>query len=385
MCMKVEMIVPSISAVAGGPSYSVPGLCRGLCACGIDATLHCLAPLPEAEYTFKAVSYQWRRLPHLSLGRSPDMYNALIAVARHADILHNNSLWMLPNVYAAWATMRAKRYRRDGLPKLVNAPRGTLAEWSLAKSRWRKKFFGLLWQDDALRHTDMWHATCVKEYDEIRHLGYRQPVAIVPIGIDIPKIGKIKNSGRRTVGFFGRIHKVKGVDRLLSAWADIATTHPDWELAIAGADCGAKEELVRMIKGRRIPRVRFVGALYGQDKFEFLASLELYVLPSYTENFAVTVAEALVCKTPCIASTGSPWKGLVDNGAGWWVANDVETLARTLNAACRMSKADLSAMGEKGYEWMSRDFAWQSIGDKMKEAYSWLLGKGVKPEFVIED
>ena len=61
-----------------------------------------------------------------------------------------------------------------------------MAEWALSLGKLRKRLFGILLQDRVCRLVDMWHATSVKEYEEIRGRGYKQPVAIVPIGMDLP-------------------------------------------------------------------------------------------------------------------------------------------------------------------------------------------------------
>jgi glycosyltransferase involved in cell wall biosynthesis len=242
---------------------------------------------------------------------------------------------------------------------------------------------GWLYQNHALASTDMFHATSVKEYEEIRAQGYEQPVAIVPIGMDIPIVEprKARNGeeGRRVV-FFGRLHKVKGVDRLVRAWEQVA--RDGWELVIAGPDCGMLEALKGIVAERKLQRVSFVGEINGHAKYEFLAGGDIYVLPSDTETFGITVAEALASETPVIASQGTPWEGLEREKCGRWVPIGVETLAEALKEMMAMSDAERAAMGARGREWIRRDFAWEGIGAKMKAAYEWLLGKGDRPEWV---
>jgi glycosyltransferase involved in cell wall biosynthesis len=310
------------------------------------------------------------------------MLQGLRKVCANADIIHNNSLWMFPNVYPGWAVRGTKC-------KLVTAPRGALAEWSLNRSYWKKKIFGLLFQNAVLRQTDMFHATSEKEYLEIRAQGYRQPVAIVPIGMDLPdveprKARKARNGEDvRRVVFFGRLHKVKGVDRLLLAWEQAA--REGWELVIAGPDCGMLEELKSIVAERKLPRVSFVGEINGHAKYEFLADADIYVLPSDTENFGITVAESLASGTPVIASQGTPWEGLEREKCGHWVPIGVEPLAAALKEMMALSDAERVAMGARGREWIRRDFAWEGIGAKMKAAYEWLLGQGDKPDCVVLD
>ncbi len=382
--MNVQQVVPGFSDEAAGPSYSVSGLCRGLAANGVDVTLHALTVPDGVAFPFKVFGYPRSSLPCYRLGHSPKMLRGLRKVCADADIIHNNSLWMFPNVYPAWAVRGTKC-------KLVTAPRGTLAKWSLKRSYWTKKIFGWLFQNAGLRRTDMFHATSEKEYVEIRAQGYRQPVAIVPIGMDLPKLETFnaeKQRGgeaerTRKVVFFGRLHKVKGVDRLVRAWGEVA--QEGWELVIAGPDCGMLKELKGIVAERNLPRVLFVGEINGHAKYEFLADADIYVLPSDTENFGITVAEALASGTPVIASQGTPWGGLEREKCGRWVPIGVEPLAAALKEMMAMDDAERAAMGERGREWIRRDFAWEGIGAKMKAAYEWLLGQGPKPDCVRED
>lgn len=378
--LKVIQVVPSIGEESSGPSYSVPALCKGLQDARCDVSLYFTGTLPERKFLCPVTAYPVSRFPHPRFGRSPKMLSALSVAAKTADIIHNNSFWMFPNVYP----FRAIKKSGNSSCKLVNAPRGTLAKWSLKHHWFQKKLFGSFGgQYAAMSATDMWHATCEKEYEEIRGLGYKQPVAIVPIGIDLPEIEThVKEDAGRTrkVVFFGRLHKVKGVDRLVCAWEQVV--REGWELVIAGPDCGMLETLKGIVAERKLPRVSFVGEINGPAKYEFLAGGDIYVLPSDTENFGVTVAEALASGTPVIASQGTPWQGLERERCGRWVPIGVEPLTAALKELMVMSDEERTAMGTRGREWMARDFSWKGIGAKMKAAYEWLLGQGDRPEWV---
>ena len=380
--MKVLQVVPSIAGECAGPSYSVPGLARGLAENTIDVELHFLDEVPNhlSDAPYKVFSYN--RHDTLNLGWSPEMLRSLKISCESADIIHNNSLWMMPNVYSEWARKRTRCMS-------VVAPRGALAAWSLKKGWFKKKVFGWILQNAVLRNADMFHATSEKEYEEIRALGYKQPVAVVPIGMDIPNkeasVYKINPTRTRRIVFFGRIHKVKAIDNLVRAWGKLYPFLPQWELVIAGPDCGAKEDLEAIIKANNIPRVVFIGELNGQEKYDFLTDADIYVLPSHTENFGVTVAEALACGTPVIVSQGTPWKGVEAEKCGKWIPIGVDPLVDALKELTSITDEERFAMGMRGREWMQHDFSWQGIGAKMKVAYAWLLRQGEKPDWVRID
>ena len=235
----------------------------------------------------------------------------------------------------------------------------------------------------ALRETDMFHAASMKELQEIRALGYKQPIALVPNGVDVPDVlHKPFSDSKRKIAFFGRIHVTKAVDHLVAAWGNVAAKFPEWSLEIAGPDCGAVPMLKKMIAERNIPRVSFVGEFHGKDKYKFLSSADLYVLPSLTENFGITIAEALACGTPVIASRGCPWERLDAKGCGWWIDIGVDALTAQLEVSLTTAVNELETMGKRGVTWMAAEFSWDGIAKKMAGAYKWLCSGDNKPDFV---
>ena len=89
-----------------------------------------------------------------------------------------------------------------------------------------------------MERVDCFHAQAEAEYENIRRLGYRQPVAIIPNGVYAPKRVPLsmKASGKRRLLFLARIHPIKGVDILLNAWKIVQEAFPEWELVVAGPD-----------------------------------------------------------------------------------------------------------------------------------------------------
>lgn len=241
-----------------------------------------------------------------------------------------------------------------------------------------KRIFWPLLQRSALARADCFHATADSEYADIRRLGFRQPVAILPNGIDIPVQPPKRKSNRRTMLFLGRIHPKKGLDLLLHAWRCVQDHYDAWDLVIAGSDSGYGRtsghlnQTRELAVGLGVKRVAFVGPLYGIDKIHAYRNADLFVLPTRSENFGMSVAEALAMGTPAIVSRGAPWVGLENHRAGWWVEIGVEALADSFRHALSRSPEELTAMGERGRLWMQEEFSWASIGSRMAETYRWL-------------
>lgn len=372
-------VVPGIGHEASGPSYSVPRLARGLAERGNDVSLHVLdwettPAVPHVDVTIYPL------LPVLpNLGLSWTMPWGLRRAAHRVDLVHNHGLWMAPNVLAWAATVGTGA-------RLVVSPRGVFAPAALARSRVRKRVMWVLGQGAAVRGAALLHATSEAEAADIRRAGLRAPVVILPNGIDLPRLvaaDRPPGTLKRLL-FLGRLHPIKGIDRLLRAWSMIARRFPDWELLIVGPDEGGYgARLQALATELQLERASFRGPLFGEEKTAGYAAADLFVLPSHTENFGMTVAEALASGVPAIVTKGAPWEGLEIENCGWWIEHGHAPLADTLSEAMSLPDADRQGMGRRGRAWMARDFAWEDIAAKMEAAYLWTLGRGSRPDWVL--
>lgn len=382
--MKVIQIIPYLRLESSGPTQSVPGMCRGLQNAGCGITLHSDGPAPNREFGCPTFFHKTKAFPHPKFLRSPEFLKQLKEECQTANVVHNNNLWTMFNVYPLWAIKNTKC-------KHVLQPRGTLSAWALNNSKWKKRVFGWLFQYAVMRKADMWIATCEEEYQDIRRLGYKQPVAILPNGVDLPmteeELSAVTVRERRRMHFLSRIHPTKNVELLLRCWAKLEPIFADWDLSIVGPDKNNPyaDEMKQLAKALGCQRVTFEGELNGVVKFKFIAESECFILPTHSENFGMVVAEALSCKTPVICSYGAPWAGLNEHQCGWWIPKTEDAFEKTMRQAMSMSREELTEMGKRGREWMARDFSWDGIGAKMKAVYAWLLGQGEKPEYVRVD
>ena len=373
-------VVPAVSEEASGPSYSVVRLCESLRSLGEDVTMVSLDWTP-----MQAPPGFLKRFPlglgPRRLGRSPALHRWLDERASAGDValIHGHGLWLMVNVYPGWVA------RKHKVP-LVFSPRGTLSGWAMSSGSPVKRLFWPLLQRPALTATTCFHATAESEYEDIRKVGFRQPVAIVPNGVDIPQ-GKSKSPrDSRTLLFLGRIHQKKGLDMLLPAWAAVQDRFPEWNLKIVGPDDGGYLPRMRQLaEGLGLKRVEFTGALLGEAKWQAYRDAGIFVLPTYSENFGLSVAEALASGIPAIVTRGAPWRGLEERRAGWWVDIGVDALVAVLSDALNRPASELEAMGARGREWMRVDFSWNRIAQMMGETYRWVRDGGTVPPWVRPD
>ncbi len=387
--LRVIELVPSISEEASGPSYSVRRLTESVEQQGHRVTLAALdwAPMaaPPASLRTFPLGVGPRRL-----GRSPQMHRWLREQVRKAevDIIHNHGLWQFNSLYPGWVTAGTRVGH-------VMSPRGAFSRWAMAHGSRVKPFFWTWLQQPALRSVSLFHTTSQDECLDVRRLGFRQPVAVIPNGIDIPVLPATSagaGDGLRTLLFLGRVHPKKGLDLLLPAWGQLQHRFANWQLRIVGDDAGFHAasgylaHLKEQAQSLGLQRVIFSGALRGQDKWQAYQDADLYVLPTHSENFGMTVAEALAAGTPVICTRGAPWAGLGQEDAGRWIDIGVDPLAQSMEALMSLDRQRLQAMGLRGRQWMQRDFGWMAIGRQMADVYGWLTGVvDQRPDCVVVD
>ena len=377
-------VIAGLDPAHGGPSYTVPRLCAALGDAGAEVELLSVAlrDMTSSDTSLKAYRdrrfcWDYTRVPVLGqLRYSSGLAHALRQAVSGADLVHNHGLWLIPNVQAGRIVAKAKK-------PFVVAPRGMLGPAALEFSRSKKRLFWHLLQGAVVRSAACIHATSEQEYQEVRAFGLKNPVAIIPNGIDLPPppSGPIANDhSERTVLSLGRIHPKKGLDRLVRAWAHLERKYPDWRLRIIGpGEVGYDKELRTLAATLNLHRVSIEGPVYGDAKLAVMRAADIFVVPSLNENFAITVAEALAVGTPVIATKGTPWPALETQGCGWWIDHGVEPLVAALAKAMTMQREALQAMGAKGRAWMARDFSWDRVARDMIDVYRWLALRGEPP------
>ncbi len=386
--IRVTHAIAGLAKGDGGPSYSVPALAGALARTGASVRLRTIEVSDPLQRQADGAEWFAHPIAGSFLARtlriSPDLERAMTADAFAGAILHSHGLWLMPNLYAA----RVKR-RSEGRVMLVHSIRGMLGPGALRISAWKKRPFWWLLQRSAVEAADCLHATAVSEYEEIRAAGLKNPVAVIPNGIELPNLtprAQPLTAGREVLSL-GRIHPKKGLDRLVRAWSVIEHEFPDWRLRIVGSpQLNHDLELRALAHKLSTKRVSIDGPIYDEDeKLAAYRRADLFALPTINENFALTVAEALAAGVPVISTKGAPWPGLETHRCGWWIDHGVEPLVVALRQAMMQPQDELRAMGNRGRSWMARDFGWDRIARDMLQMYRWLLTGDVPPATVRLD
>jgi len=309
---------------------------------------------------------------------APGMRREARGLVHDVDVLHGHGLYVAPNLIFG---REARRQRKA----LVYHVHGMFEPYILQRSRWKKRLVHLLFEDRNIESVRFWRALTAKEADQIRGTGARQPIAVVPNGLDVAQFAPVGDPGRpidtplieglckgarHRLLFLGRIHPKKGLALLIPAWSRLALGHPDWELVIAGPDEGGHLAEVRSLAASLglADRVMFTGMVQGEAKIRLLHSADLFVLPSFSEGFPMSVLEALACGVPVVATRESNVGEVLSSGGGWECDAEAESLTRMLGQALQAGESERRDRGRAGRRRVEQHYGWPAVVAELERA-----------------
>lgn len=374
--IRILHVIPSFypAHVYGGPMESVYQLCQHLACNGCDVRVLTtdadgqdkvlnVEKSRDVEVTLGLrVRYCKRLMPH---SVSPVLLRLLPSYIRWADVVHMTAVYSFPTI----PTLLACRLR--GKP-VVWSPRGALQRWEGSTRVRVKAAWEWLCRILAPRKL-LLHVTSDGEARESLERFPGFDVAVIPNGVEVPEhVRHVDGKGMLRLLYLGRLHPKKGIENLLAACKLLKSgSRMPWSLTVAGAGDPKYTEAIRtqIAELDLAQQAKMAGEVVGDAKRELFGNTDIVVVPSYTENFGIVVAEALAHGVPVIASKGTPWQRVEEVGCGLWVDNDPQILSKAID---QMSRMPLNEMGQKGRDWMQREFAWNHVAQKMLQLYQGL-------------
>ena len=297
------------------------------------------------------------------------------------DLIHSQCIWK-PSYHKV-----AIAARKLNIP-LIITPRGTLEPWSLGQKKWKKKMAMVLYQKNDLQKAACILATSDMEARHVRDLGIAPPIAIIPNGIDVSEYAcrteGSKFSVKKQIVFLSRIHKKKGVEFLINAWEQLKAKYPDWNVVIAGNGEEAYiSQLKAMITAKSLHEfVEIIPPVFGEAKHKLYSESSLFILPTYSENFGMVIAEAMSCGVPCITTNGTPWQELNEKCLGWCIDLSQENVIKTISEAIDLGQDKLFEIGQRCSQYIYDTYQYTEVASKNKQVYEWIVNGGDKPECV---
>lgn len=384
--MHVIQTIASIGEWVGGPSRSVTNLCSAIAnhGCTVDLVAgydprrdgSLVVPVSKQVqlHLVKAKQILGVRIC-TRFGKSVKDQAISYTQTQVPVLVHDHGIWSLTNIAAASVAQRL------GVPYVLHA-RGMLEPWALQYRGSKKKLAWTLYQKRIIESSAAIITTSEYELENVKKLFPRLPVAVIPNGVHFPEkelgcAGR-KKLGRLNVLFMSRIHPVKNLLGLVRAWQLVCKVLPESNcvLQIAGPDeLGHLRDIKALVHSLGLDsRVEFMGAVNESDKCKVFADADLFILPSFSENFGLVAAEALTYGLPVIATKGTPWGNLVENNCGWWVDPSPGLLADALIKALSLTNAERCEIGMRGRKFAESSFSWDGVGLSTIRLYEWVLG-----------
>jgi glycosyltransferase involved in cell wall biosynthesis len=383
--MRIVHTVAATNESLGGPSRSVVGLCEALARSNAGVSLvttdlggDCGKPLlPGAGCEVTLIP---RRQGLLGECRVAAAFGRAISHSLGGDatgVVNDHGVWRTTNIVAARAA------RRHAVPLVIHT-RGMLMRWSLRHHSWRKRVALSLYQRRILCGAQLLVATSQLEAEELTQEALRVPVAIIPNGIALPPPApRVLGDGPRRALFLSRLHPKKGAQDLIEAWARLKPE--GWTLWLAGPDeDGYRAQLEQQAAARGIlSAIQFLGPVDEASKWRVYSQADLFVLPTYSENFGMVIGEALASAVPVITTTAAPWQAVADEQCGWCIAPGADSLEAALRVALAVPTDELASMGGRGRVFVAREYSWERVARDTLLAYRWALGSLPRPDFVL--
>lgn len=388
--MKVLQVVPGMSPNFGGPSTALTDLTRMLCERGIETTLLTTNADQFGRLDVPLgvpVDQRGARIIYFNiwpLGRyafSPALAQTLFRIAYQYDVVHIYWLYNFSSLAAALAASWAR------VPYVLN-PAGSLDPYLMQKNRAIKDIYITLLGNYIIRNAS---AIIFTSEGERRLASFREthiPTHIVPVGLDwhnyanLPPRGLFRRQfseigDKPLILFLSRVSRQKGLDLLIQAVRKIAPKYPNAHLVIAGPDGEGYGVQVKqwVAEAGLESRVTFVGYIPDHLKLAAYVDCDVFVLPSYAENFGAVVTEALACKRPVVISNrvnicdeiASAEAGIVVECSADSVADGIGRVLGDPGLAERL--------GENGYEMVRQKFTWDAALDMLIPIYRGLAGE----------
>lgn len=392
--LKVLQIVPSISLVYGGPSQMVLGFAQALAAQSVEVTILTTdsngdTGQPPLEVPFDRPVEQHGyciRYFHCSPFRRYKLSLGLLQwLARHAsgyDIAHIHAL------FSPVSSFSAAIARSRSLPYVLR-PLGTLDPADLRKKRRLKQIYATLLERPNLAGATAIHFTSAQEAKISERFGTSTPDLILPLGVvpptPLPDPRQIlaasglviPESNGPILVYMSRIDPKKGLDLLLPALERLLADGLPFHFVLAGSnlqDPAYEDFIGHMIQTSALaPHTTIAGFISGECKTALLQLADLFVLPSYYENFGIAVAEAMVARVPVLISDQVHiYEDVQQASAGWVCSCAIESLVDQLHQALA-DGAERQHRGANAQTYAKAHYSWEAIAQKTILAYHTLL------------
>jgi glycosyltransferase involved in cell wall biosynthesis len=307
------------------------------------------------------------------------------------DLIHAFGIWHY------FSHINRRYASRENIPYIISVS-GMLDPWILNARPWKKKLGLKLYVHKFLANASCLHALAISEYNSIRKMGYKNPVAIIPNGVNPPDLNIKKDNSlepewkradnRKVMLFLSRLHAKKGLENLINAWAEITPYHSKWKLIIAGEtkDKSYIDKLLNLQKSLKLENdVFFIGNQANEAKDMCFRSSSAFILPSFSEGMPMAVLEAWAYKLPSLITEDCNLPEGFENNAAVKINADKDDIVKRLSSFFEMPDESREEIANNARALVEKKFSWDTVAQQTKDVYDWSLNGGDAPVTVRFD
>ncbi len=304
--------------------------------------------------------------------RTPDLEPWLRESNLHFDIIHSQ----LPFIHG---NRVCSRFAQDNWVPYFYSQHGVFDPVKLQYRGLKKRLYLQMHELSVCRRAAVLLGLTEHERESYRKLGLKNRVEIIPNGIDLPEPQHFEwpfphfpiREGAPLVLLIGRLHPMKGADLALEAFLLARKTAPEARLIIAGPDeHGLMEKLKsRAAETSAADAVLFPGAVQGSTKAALLTRANIFMLPTLSEGFSVSILEAMASGCAIVTTKGAYFPEIEQAGAGWICERDAISFGGKL-ASLMCQPGEVKRTGERARALVAKDYSWDSVVSRLEALYA---------------
>jgi glycosyltransferase involved in cell wall biosynthesis len=284
----------------------------------------------------------------------------------------------LHGVFSPWNLVVARECRKLERPYVVTLHDGLARERLLARGQLRKKAFHWIAQRRHLASAAGIHVLTEEEGTEAQEWFSPRRLFCVPNGIDLedfprPPERRAASAGEVVVGYVGRLSPEKNLESLCSAVATLRASRPI-RLELVGPDSPYARELRKEFADRG---TSWLGPKYGDEKVDFLASLDLFAHPSLCDVFSIAAMEVMAVGTPLLITRTAKASYFFDRGAFFMCEPTAFGLERGLRQAMER-RSDWPEISRRGRKLVEERLNWAVAAREILSEYDAVIGASAR-------
>lgn len=392
--MKILIVIPYLGSLYGGTSKIVKEIAEGLGCLGVSVDIITTnangssklnVPInvwnTKKNYRVKYFDCWYQR----DFIISSSLINWLFNHIAYYDLVHTNTVFSTLISLTHWVC------KFQNIPYLM-APHGMLEPWALSYKAWKKRPYYALFERPVFQNASAIHVTSSTEASNVKSLNLKPPLAFVPNGVHRQEFELLPDlelfyqrfpttRNKTLILFLGRIDPKKGLDLLAPAFAAVHTQFPQTHLVVAGPDNTGFLDTAQnyFTQADCLDAVIFTGMLTGSLKHAALTAASLYVAPSYSEGFSMSVLEGMASGLPCVITTGCNFPEAAMAKVAHVVDINADAIADAL-IQCLSHPQQAKAMGDRAREFIFQNYTWEESAKKLLQVYESITKKKSLPE-----